>query len=237
MTSSQVSRVLNGKRNISPDLARIVADKIFLNENEKSFFVSLVTAAGSRNRSARQKAIEQLENRTEIRKLSGPVQLEIDKLKTISDWYHIAILDLTTLANFTPTPSSIASYLGISRMEAKLALDRLKKLALVEKDSSGNLRKTDRYTAITSGVPNSSIRKYHKQMLSKAIQAIDEQSIEDRYIVSKSMAISKDNLESYKNLVKKFKEELTRLVSQETDANSLYQVNVQLFEIGKGSKK
>lgn len=51
-----------------------------------------------------------------------------DIFATIADWYHLAILDLSLMKDFKSSPSWISARLGISVLEAKIAVDRLVRL-------------------------------------------------------------------------------------------------------------
>ena len=58
-------------------------------------------------------------------------------------WYHYAILVMVETKGFRNDPRWIASHLGISALEVKLAIDRLFELELLQL-VEGKLRFTDR---------------------------------------------------------------------------------------------
>lgn len=233
---AQLSRVLNGKQNISPAMAQLIAEKLFKRGRDKDQFISLVELAVARNDRAKELAL------AKVRKLSPAepaLQLQLDTFTIISEWYHFAILDLVGLHDFISTSEKIAAYLGITEIEAKLAIDRLMKLCLLE-NRDGRLVKTQAKIATTNGVPSSGLRKFHKQMILKAVDAIDSQSIDQRYLRTKTMSISRSELPKFIKLIEDFLDNVSKLVAsaeapQQKDA--LYQLNVQLFDLKKTNGK
>lgn len=59
------------------------------------------------------------------------------KFEQISDWYSFAILELATLPKFEFNPAWIIDQLGITRPEAKHALNTLKRLGLLYQSKEG----------------------------------------------------------------------------------------------------
>jgi hypothetical protein len=69
--------------------------------------------------------------------------LSLEVFRTLSDWYHLPILELTNVSSFELTPVSAAKALGISTAEAEAAIERLLRLELLEASSDGVPKKTE----------------------------------------------------------------------------------------------
>jgi len=229
---AQLSRVLNGKQNISSAAANLIAEKLFKLERDREYFISLVELATARRSHAKERALQK------IRKLApsdSPVQLQLEVISVISDWYHFAILDLMALHDFNPTSINIASYLGISEIEVKFAVERLLKLGLLE-NVNGKLKKTHVKIATPNGIPSACLRKFHYQMLQKATESIETQSVNQRYLRTKTMSIARNELPKYFKLVEDFFEQVGKLVTSieaPRKKDALYQLNLQLFDLKK----
>jgi len=163
------------------------------------------------------------------------LSLELEAMLIISEWYHIPIMDLCTLPHFKATMHKISEYLGLKIIETKLAIERLEKLGLIERKGE-YYKKTNSKLATPTDIPSLGIRKFHKSMIEKAVTSIEEQNIDRRYITSKTMTLSRKNLSKYKEQIQTFLENISEL-NQENDENhdSLYQLNIQLFDLKKGN--
>ena len=231
---AHLSRVLNGKKNLSPLTAKNIADILFKKEQEQHYFVSLVEYETAKKTEYKEKAFGRIQK---YAPKDEAVQLQLEALKVLSDWYHVAILDAALLDEpRLKKPSDFASYLNISAIEAKLALERLIKLGLLQKTKTG-FQKTHLKLKSTDDVPNLYLRKFHKHMIQKACASLEQQKVSERYIKGKTMAMSKKDIPPLKKIIDHFFEETSQLIQTSTGKkDALYQLNVQLFDLKKGGK-
>ena len=68
-------------------------------------------------------------------------------------------------------------------------------------------------------------------MIEKAKASIKEQNLGQRYLRSKTMAISQKDLPKVKSIIQKCLHEIDALVSASEKPNSLQQINIQLFDL------
>ncbi len=231
---AQLSRVLGGKKNISPTTAKNISELLFEKGKERELFVSLVEYATAKNSKTRETILNRIKKNNNKQLKSN---LELEAMRVVSDWYHIAILDMTYLSDFDSRPTKIASFLGITEMEAKLAIDRLLGLGLLQR-KNGRLVKTTDKLATPTNEPSIGIRSFHKQMISKALKSIDEQKISERYIVGKTFTVSKFDLPKLKELTEKFKDDVSDVLTNSNYKNdSLYQLNIQLFNLENSKRR
>lgn len=160
--------------------------------------------------------------------------LELDKFLAISDWYHFALLDLTEIKGFTADFAWIANRLGISKYEAEIAVDRLIRLGLLEKTSANNLKKTK--NCRIESIPSSAIRKFHCQMIKKALKSIEEQKFEQRDISGTTFSVDPSKLDEAKKRIREFREEMNEFFSTGKKQN-IYQLNIQLFQLDQPTRE
>jgi len=159
-------------------------------------------------------------------------QVSVDTFSVMSDWYHFAILELTYVAGFKPEVKWIAEQLGISQLETKAALERLIRLNLL---TAKNKTYVKTYETITNhvGVNTSVARKnLQRQVISKAMKAVDEVPQEEKDISSMTMAINPQNLDKAREMIKGFRRELCTLL-EEGEQSRVYNLGVQLYPISK----
>jgi len=233
---SYLSSVLGGKKDLTTDAALRISMKLELTDLETQYLCVLAqyeTESDIEYKSLLQQKLEKLNPKRQTYDLS------IEAFRILSDWYHFAILELTQLKGFRFNPQSIADKLGLSQIEVEDAIERLKNLELLEEAPNGLLRKTSKYVLVNSSVPNSAIKKFHKQLLGKAVLSIDEQDPKRRFSSTDVIPIDERDLEALKNLINTFSEEVVKLSQKSKTKSHIYCVSVHGFDLihSKGEKK
>lgn len=229
----QLSRVFNGKKNISLSKAQAVCEKLYSNSIQKKYFLALLKFEIARSPKAKQDALE------EIRRYApceSSLKLSLEYREVIEKWYHIPILDLSNIRRIRITPMNVARYLGISHAQAEDALWRLKELGLLIEDETGRLVKAKKHLETPSGIPSTAIRSFHRSMIQKAANSLDRQRVEDRFIVGKTMAIKKEELPKFQNILQECMQNVGIGVEESVNPDSLYQLNIQLFDLKQVSQ-
>ena len=224
-----VSKVLSGQKNLSVNAAATVAEKLGYSPSEATQFCRLVQMQGPVSAKAR----HLLDGDAEARNEYKSVDLEIFQM--ISDWYHYAILELSTCRGFKPTSDYVAKRLRISKLEASSALARLVRLGLLEK-KQGTLKKTDRFIATPTDKASRALRNFHLQMIEKAKSALEEQPVETRDITGITVAIDAKKLDLAKTEIQKFRQRLAKIMDSDR-ADQVYQLNIQFFSLSEIPKK
>lgn len=236
--STVISQVLSGKRVPSPRTAKKLVEGIGLTpEQEHDFFVSLAEVQRTRGLKNLSPVFKKLYS-ADARQRSEPKDLSIDAFRVISEWYHIAILELTYVKGFRSNAKWIASELGIAPIEAKLAIERLVKLGLAEY-REGKLAKTqDRLTTADKHLTTPGLRNYQKQILEKAIHSLENDPIEIRSMSGMSMSADPRNIALAKKLIDECSRQISQLMQTGTQAD-VYQLQISLFPLtkSKGERK
>ena len=226
LSPQRLSHILNGRHGLSVQAAGLVASKLSMNETEKDFFCTLVQKEHSRSKAMRTEAAKRLKNLKFHYK-----NVELDNFKLISDWYHFAIMELTLIENFSNNCKQIGKSLGISEVEAEMAIERLLKLKLLIKEKKGSLKIRGNFFADPKEIPSEAIRNFHKQLLSKSINAIDFQDLNERDFSSLVVAVDEKDIATAKKEIKKFRESMDRLFSKSKKKTRVYCLGVQLFAL------
>lgn len=220
---AHLSRVLRGQKQLSMESGYLVAQRLFKSAREREYFLHLLAIEGKQGKFKPAKAAPR--NRWNT--------LALDQFEMIANWYHFAILDFSTLPGKSATPASAAAYLGIRVSEARQAIERLESLGLLER-RNGKLVKAQAKLTTTNNVPSLALRAFHKQMLSKASAAIEAQSVDKRYFISRTLTLKKAQLKELCQLIDDFYDRVSQSVSATEDHDALYQLNVQFFDLKEG---
>lgn len=234
MTPQMLSSVFNKKKDLSVDTAAEIANRLGYDPIQTQDLLDSVVFAGCKTDLARNVLKKRIEDRNQTNAGFRPLNQEM--FKVISDWYHYAILELTTTPDFKSDPRWIATRLGLTVFEVKEAISRLKSLELLD-DVGGKLKKTEFHVSALSEVPSGALRQHAKQILTKGISALDEQNQNERDISSMTMAIDPDLLPEAKKMIKNFRRKLCAFL-ESGKRSEIYVFAPALFRVSNkmGSK-
>ena len=234
LNASDLSQIMSGKRLVSTKLVNRILKALDLNVDEQRKFIESVLEE-KKTRGLKRISPELISKQKQVS--GGGIKLGVrdvglDQFRVIADWYHFAILELTFAKNFKSDSRWIANSLGITVSEAKLAIDRLLELELLEvKD--GNLKKTDFHVDIQDKTKTSSfLKRRQKQILEKSIHSLEHDPIEERSHSDRLFCIDPKHIPVAKAKIEKLMWELAELVVEGTP-EQVYQLHVGLFPVQK----
>ncbi|MGZ3652319.1 MAG: TIGR02147 family protein [Bdellovibrionota bacterium] len=234
ISTSFLSEVLNAKKNLSVDLAFKIAIKLNLTETESQYFCLLVQLEQEKDPLFREEISRRLAEMNPKRKSHD---LSADLFRSISEWYHSAILELTYVAGPPVTAESAAAAIGITKYEAESAIERLLRLELLERNAEGRLQKTHAYVTSQSHVPSAALKEFHRQHLAKAGEALAEFSPKERMSATDVVAFDSRQLEQVDRLSREFSAAVMKLAEKAATKDSVYSLSVHFHPLTKREKK
>ncbi len=224
----QLSRILNAKQNLSVQMASLIAHQIFSQTRERDYFVTLVELSQKKNIKIRDRLLEKIDR---LQPKGQVINLGLESMRMLTGWYYIALLELVETQKFSDNPNTLAGLLGITPTQAKTAFDTLITLQLIRKEGN-QWKKTHRKLATPTNVPSAELRNFHQQMIQKSAESLESQPLENRYVVGKTFAFHKKNMSKVQTIIENFRDELSQYLLSSADlADSVYQLNVQFFEL------
>lgn len=159
----------------------------------------------------------------------------LDLFSLISDWYHYAILEIIKLDRPDNICNKvlIAKELGLSKQTVSEALKRLERFGLIEVNHhDGSIKNvTDSSSSILDVKTSKAHRNHQKQILEKAIDALETVPIEKRSQSSMTIAIDKEKLPEAIEMIKDFRRKISRFLSESNQLNDVYHLSVSLYPI------
>ncbi len=227
LSASRLSELLNGKKSLSEKLAHRIAVQLKLKAMDRDHFIDLVLASSSRDGNVRRLAKDRL---IEARQHNQMTLLTKDQFQLIADWEHAAIMELTQLEGFRSEAKWIARQLGIGVKQVEEAVTRLVRSGLITVEIDGSLKaRPDIYNTF-SETPSTAIRRFHRQVLSMAIESTLEDELEEREHVSTILAIPKSQLHVFQEKMNRFVLDFWKGIEHEPK-DDLYGLTIQLFPI------
>jgi uncharacterized protein (TIGR02147 family) len=227
ISASTVSHFLNGRRKMTASTIRSLGTALNLGPQEIHDFCESSAAPDRRSKITDQRKTENFEN------------LSLEAFSIAADWYHDAILELTHLRSFRNDKKWIAKVLGITVSEVNIAVERLKKLELLEVTSDGTWNDLSKMntTILNDEFTSGALRKYQKAILSKSQNSIDEVPISERDHTSIMLKVSKSRIPEIKQKIKVMRRELADFIRQSRDRHDeVYLLAISLFPVSKINK-
>lgn len=210
-----ISRILSGKRTLTKKMANKIAEALCLPPSEKDEVESLFSAE------------QDYSNQDQIGK-----ELSIECFTAMKDWYHYGITQMINLDSFIEDYKLISRMLSISEIEAKLAVNRLINLGILDRDENGKLYRTSSHFTTTTDIASSGLRHFQKQILEKAILSLENDPIDERDITSITVAIDESKIKEAKQEIKKFRLKMAEFMSQ-GERTRIYNLGIHLIPISK----
>ena len=230
---SRLSEIFHGKQGLSEKYSAKVAKNLGLSESEQEYFINLVASIHSQSPKRRQSAETVVKRYEQIQQEFSA--LRDDAFRLISDWYHYALLELTLVRGFKSDTRWIAKRLGISPIETENAIDRLLRLDLLRVDK-GRFIATGASLTTTKDIPSEAIRNFNRQLLSKASQSLETQSVNERDVSSLTFVVDTDDIPIFKESIKTFRrrfhrEATARAKKNAKKNNEVYALGIQFFRL------
>ena len=221
LSAAYISLIFSGKRHPSLNTAAKIAKKLSWSRSKQKYFVNLLEFENPKTEESKEVAINKIQKlgSSELKFNS----LDVDIFSAISAWHYNAILSLLTIKKVKATIPFISKKLKLDGLEIRNAMQRL---GLVK--SKGNYWIAIHDYLRVKSTPSEAVRIYHKQLLTMAAKAIDEQDFETRDFSNITLTVDRNQIQAAKNKIVKFQSEMAQLLEGH-NPTEVYQLSVQLF--------
>ncbi len=212
MQPSAVSEIMKGKRRVSGKLASRIVQHLSLHPKDAKRVLSLFSGTPKDDASVEQE------------------ELSHEIFSLISEWQHFAILSLVETHDFRNDLEWIAERLNLRKSEAKDAVERLLRLGLLREEKAV-LKPTGKSFRTSDGVHSTAVQHSHLASFEFAKQVVENVDVEVRDFTSMTFATRVDLLPEAKKLVREFYAKMNSLLEGTSQANEVYQMNIQLLPL------
>lgn len=157
--------------------------------------------------------------------------LSLDSFELISDWYHYAILSALELPGAQLDAQWMAKQIGIKPLQTKLAIERLKRLKLVEQMDDGSWKQCSAAIKVDNKHSTAATRKFHKQLLIRAAESIDKDPIKHRDFSSMTFAMDPSQVEFARKRIQAFRRQLVAELESRGSATAVFNFSLQLYPV------
>ncbi|MBS1972592.1 MAG: TIGR02147 family protein [Bdellovibrionales bacterium] len=213
LSSGALSEIFQGKRKLSAQLKKKVAEKLDLSPLEEMEFFE-----------------QELPNHLKKNGVEYHL-LDADHTHLISEWWHFAILNLVKTKDFEPQPKWIASRLGMSLVTVEEAWDRLFRLGYLNKTGDKIVRKHPRLKT-SDGIVSSAVQSAHIQDTKLIEKAIKEVAVDLRDHTSMTLVMNKENMARAKEMIRLFQDRFSEEVETPV-GEEVYRLSMAFFPLTK----
>ncbi len=214
---SVLSRILTNKSKVTNKVLLKIAEPLSLTPEEYQIYEKEISLHNKRKSS--------------VLEFQALHHLQIEEIKIIQEWYHYVIMELTCLSDFEPTAEWISKRLAISETDAQLALERLVKLnLLIQKENGEIVAKPGPITEFQEQFIPVALRLRQKQVLERAIEAMDLFPFSERDQSAVTIGMDADLIPEVKEKIKKFRRSLANFIDKKSkNKNRVYEISISMF--------
>ncbi len=221
--------ILNGKSNLTVNMASKFAKAMKLSEREHEYLVLMILYNSCKNKTAKEQYLGEMKRFVPTKY----TQLKEHQKRYYENWYYSAIREALCIVDIADDSSSLARFLkpNITVPEVEEALETLRELDLIEQNDNGYWKVRNACLSAGAEIGPQSIRTYHHNMISLAQQSITRFPPEKRYVTSQSLAISQKKYLELLTKIKSIYMELFDSVEEDSNEQYVYQFNIQFFPL------
>lgn len=231
-------RVMRGERRLSPEGAARLAVALDLPRREQAYFLALVDYNQAKTDADREIAWGKVQHAlARSRNASAPRILTDIHREILSDWHHLAIRSLIEMAPDPGDWSALGRRLRPARSEAvvRKSVKLLQTGGLLERRDDGLWHATEKAIATPPEVGNPAIRRFHRDCLQLAGDALENVPSDQRNVTGVTLGISRRAYRLVCDRLTELREELSRLADTDDQADQVYQLTLALFPLSNSS--
>lgn len=232
---SLLQEVINGKRNLTANTIPQFIKGLSLNQTDGEIFKNLVHFNQEKEPEEKQHYLDKI---CQLTRKVNQKTVPSNQYEYYTKWYNPVIRELACIIDWKGDFGVLAQSLvpSIKKTEARKSVELLLELGFLSKN--GNNRYVQSDPAITTG---SEINALNVRMLNKAMSQLGTEAVErfvpaERDISSLTIGISGQGFGLIRQEIQEFKKRIIRIVEDDTAADRVFSVNVQLFPLSAKNK-
>ncbi|MBX7149519.1 TIGR02147 family protein [bacterium] len=222
--------VMEGQRNLTEESLPKFMQGLKLNKQEQDFFTNLVFFTQADTHEKKDFYYKKL---LQSKKYSELKPLEKEQYNYYATWYNPVIRELIVSKDFDGTPEWLASKIfpAITPQQAAKSIEVLEKLGFIEKTASGRYKQAS--PLVTTGPESLSLvlLNYHKNLLELSQTIMPITPSDTRDVSSLTLGIAKGRMAQLKKKIQEFRQEVLKLVSNDTEPEEVVLLNMQLLPV------
>lgn len=240
--SNYMHLICTQRRHLSLRSAHLVASRLGLHGERRTWFLSLVEHTAGRDQAQRSEGIEKA---YEARRKTLTSELSRDEMEFFGKWYHSVIRELASHDEFSSDPKWICQQLRprITMEQAKQSIELQLRLGYLQYDESlQRIIIPQSHIRVPEGVTNLAIHKFHQEMLQLSERSLSEIEVHERDLSAVTLQLNAEHIPAIKEILREARKKIVALGENldRSDRAAVFQLNMQLFpvsEFNRGERK
>ncbi len=227
-SSNYIMLVIQGKRNLTADTLPKTVKALKLAAQDADFFSNLVAYNQAKTHEEEDRYYNLL---LRSKKYQQRQPIRAHQHEYCSAWYHAVIRELITAKDYDGTPEWLMTRLGkrIKLEQVEASLELLEKLELIHRSPSGRWEQSSSVLAPGTAIESVELFNYHKTMMKLLPHLLGAVPAPRRYMGALTLGVTKPRLHQIKKKIEKFRQDILKLVADDTETEEVLQLNIYLF--------
>jgi len=230
LKSSTITNIRKGRRHPKADSDTIagIMTALELDDLARGYFQGLVALSTTHDRGP---TLTALLTHPECR-LGDDVSA--DELKYLSNWYYVAIRELSYSPVFREDPEWIAARLrgGVTAAQVTEALEALLRMGLLTRGPTGALVAGDLRLSTPQLVTHASLQQYHQDLLNLSAVSLAQDQTLERFFTAGMITVPEEMLPELRTRMFDFLQEMLHDIDQDNaQARRVFHLGMQLIPV------
>lgn len=230
ISASRLTEILSGKAGLSAQFANGLAEKMGFSPIEVEIFTLMAVSQYSRSpyqKKLSQQKLDQLKHQGQVK------QLTIEDFKVLNSWQAFTLIELTEVINIKRNLQKVSSFLNYTVSETEELIEKLLETNHLQ-EKKGRIVRTDNATHYKGENAAEVIREFHRHILMKALDSVENQNVKERTLSSNILAINKEDFKKIEADIAEFQEKInTKYSNAKISKTDVYTLSIQLFNLTK----
>lgn len=234
-TSNYVLLIMQGKRNLNPELRKKMSHVFHHSEKEAKYFEYLVNFDHAKTDSEKNYHYSCM---LSIRKELKLQVIDDAQYEYLNQWYNPIIRELVTDERWDGDFKKLARAVRppITASQARHSVEVLLNTGLITEEEGRYVQSSSVLTTVDSAVSPVAVNLFHQEMCRRALDVLNTPDRENRNMTGCSLHISSKTFELIKEELKKCRSRLLELAQADNEADKVYHVNLHLFPVAAPEK-
>jgi uncharacterized protein (TIGR02147 family) len=234
-TPNLIWLVMQGKRNLTPDVGAKLAGFLRFTIRQRRYFEAMV---GFLNAKRHEEKNEYFSRMIEVRHALKIKDIAERLYDYYTNWYNPVIRELVTYSDFRGDYKELGKKVSppVSESEARQSVRLLLKLGMLRK-KAGRYVQTEPLVGTAAEVRSTAVVNYHRTMAQLAASSYDRCKTDEHNITSVTLSMTKEHLFRLARETTDYRKRLMALAQNGSLKTKVYQVNIQIFPVSRTPRK
>jgi len=235
-SKGHITQILQGKKNVTPQLAEKIVDFFSLSGSTRQFVLALIEFTQAKSHEEKKSCLDRM---TYLQSDGGKTLLP-SHYDLCKHWYYPVIRELVRIVPVVDKYDVIAGMVSppITERAAETAIRDLERMGLIVRNNKRRYIQTEAMITFGEEWKSVVVREFQNQAFELQKLAFERYPAEEREISNATLCMSKECATLIKRRLQAHRKEIVTLVKADPqNSEQVYQLNIGFFPLSKGKIK